>query len=65
MVGVGASLSRLATGEVVDRLGDSAAFLTLGAVALVAAIVFAITMPETADHERENDARLDAPSSIL
>jgi MFS family permease len=51
MVGIGASLSGLATGEVVDRLGYTAAFLTLGAVALVAVTVtvFAIAMPETAE----------------
>jgi MFS family permease len=52
MVGIGASLSGLATGEVVDRLGYSAAFLTLGSVALVAVTVFAFAMPETAESER-------------
>jgi MFS family permease len=49
MVGIGASLSGLATGEVVDHLGYSAAFLTLGSVALAAVTVFALAMPETAD----------------
>jgi MFS family permease len=63
MVGVGASLSRLATGEVVDRLGYSAAFLTLGAVALAAVIVFAIAMPETADTTAERIARETAAGS--
>jgi MFS family permease len=51
MVGIGASLSGLATGEVVDHFGYSAAFLTLGAVALVAVTVFAVAMPETAEME--------------
>ena len=55
MVGIGASLSGLATGEVVDHLGYSAAFLTLGAVALVAVTVFAIAMPETADTKTERN----------
>jgi MFS family permease len=51
MVGIGASLSGLAAGEVVDHFGYSAAFLTLGAAALVALGVFAIWMPETAEFE--------------
>jgi MFS family permease len=49
--GIGASLSGLAAGEIVDRFGYSAAFLTLGAAALVALIVFALEMPETAERE--------------
>lgn len=51
MQGIGASLSGLAAGVVVDRFGYTAAFLTLGAAALVALIVFALGMPETADRE--------------
>jgi MFS family permease len=57
MVGIGASLSGLATGEVVDHLGYSAAFLSLGAVALAAVTVFAIAMPETADSKTEGSVR--------
>jgi MFS family permease len=49
MVGIGASLSGLVAGEVVDHFGYTVAFLTLGAAALVAAIVFALGMPETAE----------------
>jgi MFS family permease len=49
MQGIGASLSGLAAGEIVDHFGYSAAFLALGAVALVAAIVFGLGMPETAE----------------
>ena len=49
MQGIGASLSGLAAGEIVDHFGYSAVFLTLGAVALVALVVFALGMPETAD----------------
>jgi MFS family permease len=49
--GIGASLSGLAAGEIVDHFGYSAAFLTLGAAALVALVVFALGMPETADWE--------------
>jgi MFS family permease len=49
--GIGASLSGLAAGEIVDHFGYSAAFLTLGAAALVAFAVFALGMPETAERE--------------
>jgi MFS family permease len=51
MQGIGASLSGLAAGVIVDHFGYSATFLTLGAAALVAVIVFAIWMPETAEKE--------------
>jgi Na+/melibiose symporter-like transporter len=56
--GIGASLSGLAAGEIVDHFGYSAAFLVLGAAAGVALIVFASRMPETAEPER-----LSLPSS--
>jgi MFS family permease len=49
--GIGASLSGLAAGEIVDHFGYSVAFLTLGAAALVTVIVFALWMPETAAPE--------------
>jgi MFS family permease len=48
MVGIGASLSGLAAGVIVDHFGYTACFLALGAAALVAVIVFAVWMPETA-----------------
>jgi MFS family permease len=54
MVGIGASRSGLAAGEIVDHFGYSAAFLALGAVALAAVIVFAVWMPETAELERSS-----------
>jgi MFS family permease len=63
MVGIGASLSGLATGEVVDHLGYSAAFLTLGAVALVAVAVFATAMPETADTKTERNVSATSSAS--
>jgi MFS family permease len=49
--GIGASLSGLAAGEIVDHFGYSAAFLTLGAAALVAVMVFFTQMPDTAKLE--------------
>jgi len=52
MVGIGASLSGLVAGIIVDHFGYSATFLTFGAAAAVALIVFALAMPETADSKR-------------
>jgi MFS family permease len=51
MQGIGASLSGLAAGVIVDHFGYSATFLTLGAAAGVALTVFALAMPETAEPE--------------
>jgi sugar phosphate permease len=51
MQGIGASLSSLAAGVIVDHLGYSATFLALGAAAGVALIVFALGMLETAEPE--------------
>lgn len=50
--GIGASLSGLAAGEIVDHFGYSPAFLTSGAVAGLALTVFAVAMPETAQRPR-------------
>jgi len=46
--GIGASLSGLAAGLVVDRFGYEVAFLGAGAVAGLAFLVLAFAMPETA-----------------
>ncbi|HXO65782.1 MAG TPA: MFS transporter [Steroidobacteraceae bacterium] len=56
-VGIGASLSGLAAGEVVDHFGYSATFLALGAVAAVALGTFALWMPETAERAVQQPAR--------
>jgi MFS family permease len=47
--GIGASLSGLAAGVIVDHFGYSAAFLAAGGAAAVALVVFALRMPETAE----------------
>jgi MFS family permease len=47
--GIGASLSGLAAGVIVDHFGYGAAFLAAGATAAVALAVFALWMPETAE----------------
>jgi MFS family permease len=49
--GIGASLSGLTAGVIVDHFGYSAAFLAAGAAAAVALAVFALRMPETAAPE--------------
>jgi MFS family permease len=49
MQGIGASLSGLVAGEIVDHFGYSPTFLILGGAALVALIVFATQMPETVE----------------
>ena len=49
--GVGASISALFAGEVVDHFGYSVSFLALGAAATVAFLVFALFMPETRDEQ--------------
>jgi MFS family permease len=49
--GIGASLSGLAAGVIVDHFGYSAGFLAAGAAASVALAVFALWMPETAEPE--------------
>jgi MFS family permease len=46
--GIGASLSGLAAGVIVDHFGYTAAFLTCGALACVALVALTVAMPETA-----------------
>jgi MFS family permease len=49
--GIGASLSGLAAGVIVDHFGYSAAFLAAGAAAATALAVFALWMPKTAEQK--------------
>jgi MFS family permease len=57
--GIGASVSGLVSGEIVDHFGYSAAFVILGIAALVALAAFFFGMPETA---REHDEPLPVPA---
>jgi MFS family permease len=50
-MGIGASVSALFAGEMVDHFGYSASFLALGAAAAVAFLVFVGFMPETRQEE--------------
>ena len=66
--GIGASISALAAGVVVDHFGYSVSFLALGAAAAIAFLVFFCFMPETRDedsiaHDRETPALEGAASS--
>ena len=65
MQGIGASLSGLAAGVIVDHFGYTATFLALGAPALVAVMVFAIWMPETAEKDTVSQADVcDGTSAV-
>jgi MFS family permease len=55
--GIGGVASMALAGLIVVQAGYAAAFLTLGAIATVGALLFAVLMPET----RPTDARLPAP----
>jgi predicted MFS family arabinose efflux permease len=50
-MGIGASVSALAAGVVVDHFGYAVSFLSLGAAAAIAFLVFFGFMPETRDEE--------------
>ncbi len=58
MQGVGASLSGLAAGVIVDRFGYSAAFLTSGAAACAALATLFAAMPETAATRTDHTSRV-------
>jgi sugar phosphate permease len=56
MQGLGASLSGLAAGIIVDHMGYSAAFLSFGAAACTALATLFIALPETAAPKQVNRA---------
>jgi len=60
MQGIGASLSGLFAGLIVDRFGYAMAFLAAGAVAGIAFLVLALVMPETGN--KKGEASVDARS---
>jgi MFS family permease len=60
--GIGASISALAAGVVVDHFGYAVSFLALGAAAAVAFFVFFVFMPET--REEQAIARESEPLAI-
>jgi MFS family permease len=62
--GVGAALSGLASGLVVDHFGYRVAFLMAGAVAGVALLVLALAMPETGGDPGVGIQEKRAPSSV-
>ncbi len=56
-VGVGAGLSNVTSGLIVDRFGFAAGFMALAIVAAAALIVFAVFMPETGLGEQRAGAK--------
>src|SRR5207248_5984643 len=63
MQGVGASLSGLAAGLIVDRFGYDAAFLTAAGAAATALTVLLIAMPETLPWPQRRPTGLVAPAT--
>jgi MFS family permease len=59
--GIGASLSGLAAGIIVDHFGYSAAFLAAGGVAASALAAFALWMPETASAKAKSPRSKTGP----
>jgi MFS family permease len=57
MMGIGASLSGIVSGEIVDHAGYTAAFLACGAAALVALGTLIAAMPETAADRAKASSR--------
>jgi MFS family permease len=55
--GIGASLSGMAAGEIVDHYGYAVTFLTLGAAAAIALTVFAICQKRRTRNSRLSAAR--------
>jgi len=61
--GIGASISALAAGEVMDHFGYSVSFLFLAAAAAVALFVFFALMPETRDEQAIDQTRQEAAAA--
>ena len=59
-VGLGASLSNVVAGYVVQSFGYRSGFLSLAAVALVALAFFWILMPETRDNDDDDEEKRPA-----
>jgi MFS family permease len=63
-VGIGAGLSNLISGFVVQSFGFPAGFLTLAAIAVCALIFFAVLMPETNSKEIVASANIAANAAV-
>ena len=64
-VGVGAALSNITGGYVVERFGFTAGFLTLSAIGALALIFFAVFMPETTPREDGTVARSTGSQDLI
>lgn len=63
--GLGAALSHLIAGFIVDYAGYNAAFLCLAGIALTAFLLFWLAMPETGKIGAENDRAIGNPAYLL
>ncbi|MDJ0513474.1 MAG: MFS transporter [Methyloceanibacter sp.] len=63
LIGVGATLSNLIAGWIVEWAGYSAGFLFLAGVAVAGAVLFGILMPETAPSKQRGSIAADGPNS--
>ena len=64
-VGVGAALSNVTGGYVVEKFGYTAGFLTLSAVAGLALVFFAVFMPETRPDEDGTEHHSANPQNLM
>lgn len=64
-VGVGAALSNLTGGYVVENFGFSAGFLTLAAISGLALVFFAVLMPETRPDESVAPVAKPKPQDVI
>jgi MFS family permease len=63
-VGLGAGLSNLVAGFIVQNYGYPVGFLSLAAIAVCALVFFALLMPETASGEGMDEESADAPELV-
>ncbi|MFM0204189.1 MFS transporter [Paraburkholderia fungorum] len=64
-VGVGAAMSNVTGGYVVEKFGFTTGFLTLAAISALALIFFAVWMPETTPHEDSPAAPDGRPRDLM
>ncbi|MFL9913598.1 MFS transporter [Paraburkholderia sp. RL17-337-BIB-A] len=64
-VGIGAAMSNVTGGYVVEKFGFTTGFLTLAAISALALVFFAVWMPETRPHEDSSAAPGGRPRDLI
>jgi MFS family permease len=64
-VGIGAALSNITGGYIVEKFGFTTGFLTLAAISVLALIFFAVYMPETRPDENSKAALDGQPRNVI